>query len=123
MPNKPKGNGAERAEVDAWLRSKGIGCALAPLATNLSLAPRCVARLLELLTQPWSPATKATVAEAQFARSSDPSRKRKAMGLVVAALKNCPAKDKKGMAIPSEKAFAYIARGFSACAASVVSHK
>ena len=98
MPNKPKGTATETAEVDAWLRSKGIDCGLARLAKNPSLAPRCVAALLELLAQPWSPVSKAIVAEALFARGPNPSQKRKAMELVLAALKDCPAKDTKGMA-------------------------
>src|SRR5512135_3659343 len=98
MPNKPKRTGAETAEVDAWLRSKGIDCGLARLAKKPSLAPRCVARLLELLAHPWSPVTKATVAEALFARGPNPSQKHKAMEFVLAGLKGCPSKNTKGLA-------------------------
>ena len=98
MPNKPKGTGTETADVDAWLRSKKIECGLARLAKNPSLAPRCFAPLLELLAQPWSPVTKATMARALFERGPNPSQKREAMELVLAALKDCPAKDTKGMA-------------------------
>ncbi len=98
MPNAPKGTGTEKAQVDVWLRSKRIEYSLARLARNPSFAPRCVARLLELLAQPRSPVTKAAAAEALFARGPNPVRKRKAMELVLAALKDCPAKDTKGIA-------------------------
>ncbi len=67
------------------------------LAKTPSLAPRCVPRLLEFLAEPWSAVIKATAAEALFARAPNPSQKRKAMQIVLAALTQCPAKDKKGM--------------------------
>lgn len=98
MPNKPKGTGTETAQVDAWLRSKGIDCGLVRLAKKSSHAPKCVPALLKLLAQPWSPVTRATLAQALFERGPSPSQKRKAMKLVLAALKDCPAKDAKGIA-------------------------